>query len=67
MLVLTRHHGQSIIIDNNIKVKVMFDKNHGSNVRLVIDAPQSITVHREEIQRKINREIQEMPQDKKDN
>lgn len=66
MLVLSRHHGQSIIIDNNIKVKVVCDRHPEINIKLVIDAPRDISVHREEIQKKINKEKEEMPQDKKD-
>lgn len=47
MLVLSRQKEQSIIIGDDIKVMVIetrFDK-----VRLGIEAPKNITVHREEI------------------
>ena len=52
MLILTRNIGQSIIIGDNITVKVM-DVSQGS-VRLGIDAPADVIVDREEIREKRN-------------
>lgn len=52
MLILTRNIGESIIINNNIKLTVLgLTRN---TVRVGIDAPQNISVNREEIQQKIN-------------
>lgn len=52
MLILTRNIGESIIINNNIKLTVLgLTRN---TVRIGIDAPQNISVNREEIQQKIN-------------
>jgi len=47
MLILTRRVGESIIIDKNIRVTVLATK--GNQLRLGIEAPSDIEVHREEI------------------
>ena len=47
MLVLSRKVGEEIIVDGNIKVKVVDIR--GGKVRLGIEAPPHITVHREEV------------------
>lgn len=47
MLVLSRREGQSIMIGNNIVVTVI--EIRGEHVRIGIEAPRSITVHREEV------------------
>lgn len=47
MLVLSRKRDQSIIIADNIKVTVVDIR--GDKVRLGIDAPQNVTVDREEV------------------
>ncbi len=54
MLSLTRRPGESIVIGNNITVRVT--AVHGNQVRLAIEAPRHIPVHREEIQRRIEKE-----------
>lgn len=51
MLILTRRREESIIIDSNITVTILNIDNN--QVRLGIDAPKSITVHREEIYKRI--------------
>jgi carbon storage regulator len=51
MLILTRRAGEAIIIGNNVKVTVLNVK--GTQVRIGISAPKEITVHREEIFKKI--------------
>lgn len=56
MLVLTRKIGESVTIGDNIKVSVMDIK--GRQVRLGIEAPPSMTIHREEIYAKIQEENQ---------
>ncbi|MDD9898757.1 MAG: carbon storage regulator CsrA [Candidatus Melainabacteria bacterium] len=53
-MVLTRKPGQTILIGDNISIKVLNVK--GDNVRLGIDAPPEIPVHRSEIQERIERE-----------
>ncbi len=47
MLVLTRKSGQSIMIGEDIEVTVL--SNNGTKVRLGIQAPPDVTVHRTEI------------------
>ena len=47
MLILTRKIGESIIIDEDIKVSVL--KIEGGIVRLGIKAPKDVRVDREEI------------------
>ncbi len=47
MLVLTRKLGESIAIDDDIKIVVVQIK--GRQVRLGIDAPRHTKIHREEI------------------
>lgn len=47
MLVLTRKLGESITIDDDIKIVVVQIK--GRQVRLGIDAPRDTKIHREEV------------------
>ena len=47
MLVLTRKIGETIVIDDNIKITVVQIK--GKQVRIGIDAPKETKIHREEI------------------
>jgi carbon storage regulator len=47
MLVLTRKLGESIAIDDNIKIVVVQIK--GKQVRLGIQAPKETKIHREEV------------------
>lgn len=51
MLVLARSRDQSIMIGDDIKITVV--EVRGNKVRLGIDAPQGVSVHREEIYRQI--------------
>ncbi len=52
MLILTRRLGESIIIEDNIKITVI-DINK-QQIKLGIDAPKHITINREEIAKKVN-------------
>ncbi len=47
MLVLTRKVGETLIIDDNIKVTVVDIR--GKQVRIGIEAPSHVSVNREEI------------------
>jgi len=47
MLVLTRKLGESIAIDDDIRITVVQIK--GKQIRLGIDAPRETRVHREEV------------------
>ena len=54
MLVLSRHRDESIMIGDNIVVTIVDIR--GDKVRLGIDAPQDIPVHRQEVYEAIQRE-----------
>lgn len=54
MLILTRKLGESIAIGDQIRISVLGIR--GRQVRLGIDAPPDIIVHREEIYLKIQAE-----------
>jgi carbon storage regulator len=57
MLVLTRKVGESFVIDGRIKVTIIGGRpGHGKEVRIGIDAPADVKVHREEVQEKIDSE-----------
>lgn len=52
MLVLTRRIGEKITISNDVKVIIVGFT--GKQVRVGINAPSNIPVHREEIYKRIN-------------
>jgi carbon storage regulator len=54
MLILTRKSDESIIIGNNIEIKVL--KVQGNQVHIGIDAPRDISVYRQEIYEQIRQE-----------
>ncbi len=47
MLVLTRKFGQSLVIGENIIIRILDVK--GDSVKIGIEAPKEISVHRQEI------------------
>ena len=60
MLVLSRRKDESIIIGTGEnKVEIMIVDVRGDKVRLGINAPRSISVHRKEIYEAIQRENEE--------
>ena len=54
MLVLSRRKGESVVIGNEVIVTVVDVR--GDQIRLGIDAPRSVPVHREEVFRQIQEE-----------
>ncbi len=54
-LILTRRIGESLVIGDNVTVRVLSVK--GNQVRLGIDAPREVAVHREEIAERIRAEL----------
>ena len=48
MLVLTRKIGEKIIIGGNITVTIL-DGGRGEGVRIGIDAPRDVSIHRSEV------------------
>jgi len=68
MLVLSRHRDESIMIGDNVVVTIVDIR--GDKVRLGIDAPSEIPVHRREVYEAIQREnrqaSQMQPKDTKD-
>ncbi len=60
MLVLSRHRDESIMIGDEIVVTIVDIR--GDKVRLGIDAPKDIPVHRQEVYDAIQRENQKASQ-----
>ena len=54
MLVLTRKAGESLILSHGIKITIIDVK--GRQVRIGIEAPSDVTVHREELWERISAE-----------
>lgn len=57
MLILTRRVGETVMIGDEVTITVLAVK--GNQVRVGINAPKSVTVHREEIYERIKREQNE--------
>ena len=53
-LILTRRIGESLVIGQDVTVRVLSVK--GNQVRLGVEAPREVSVHREEIAARIREE-----------
>lgn len=53
MLILSRRPGESIVINKDIRITYL-GNNRCTQARIGIEAPKEISVHREEIQERIN-------------
>jgi carbon storage regulator len=54
VLILTRRVGETLMIGDEVKVTVLGVK--GNQVRIGVDAPRDVTVHREEVYNRIKKE-----------
>jgi carbon storage regulator len=53
MLILTRRNGESLKVGDNVTVTILAAR--GTQVRIGIDAPKDVVVHRKEIYERIRR------------
>ncbi len=57
MLILTRRVGETLMVGDDVKVTVLGVK--GNQVRIGIEAPREVAVHRQEIYERIQAEADE--------
>lgn len=60
MLILTRRVGETLVVGDDITFTVLGVK--GNQVRIGVNAPREVTVHREEIYQRIQREKSGKPE-----
>ena len=59
MLILTRRVGETLMVGDEVTVTVLGVK--GNQVRLGVNAPRDVAVHREEIYERIKKEQDDTP------
>lgn len=65
MLILTRRVGETLMVGDEVSLTVLGVK--GNQVRIGVNAPKHIAVHREEIYQRIQREQGNAPEAEDDN
>jgi carbon storage regulator len=66
MLILTRRVGETLMIGDEVSVTVLSAK--GNNIRIGINAPKEVSVHREEVYQRIaNQDSEESSKPNKQN
>ncbi|MCY4157920.1 MAG: carbon storage regulator CsrA [Gammaproteobacteria bacterium] len=61
MLILTRRSGEAVIVGDNVRIAVLDIR--GNQVRLGVEAPREVSVHREEVYRRIVEEQGDVSED----
>ena len=51
MLILARNIGEALIIGDDVKVTILGVK--GNQIKIGVDAPKNVTVHREEVYERV--------------
>ncbi len=64
MLILTRRPGEAVIVGDNVRIAVLDIR--GNQVRLGVEAPREVAVHREEVYRRIADEQQAVTGDEEE-